>query len=262
MTPTPFRWTTIAHRDRALLGPVGDRACDTMLDAAVAAAAALANSQAHAHLLDIGCGKGEWLVRALLRALVRAPQAHGIGVDPNASFVADAERRAREAGVAERLTLFTSVFEPRLVAGREASLAICTGASHAFGTYEQALRGLRPLVREGGAAVVGTGFWQRTPDPEYLAAFGGSADEMASLDDTAALAEACGWRTVARHVSTREEWDEYEHGYAARVREWIAAHPEDPDAPRFAERIESWSGAYERWGRETMGYVTLVMEKR
>lgn len=252
-SPNLFRWTTIAHRDRALLGPVGDRACGEMI-----AAAGLAAAGEPADVLDIGCGKGEWLVRALIGAL----EAQGVGIDPNPAFVSDAARRAETAGVAARLTLLTSVFEPLLVADRTFALAICTGASHAFGTYEQALRGLRPLVREGGAAIVGTGFWQRTPAPEYLAAFGGSEDEMAPLGDTAALAAACGWRVAASHVSTREEWDGYEHGYAARVREWVAAHPEDPDAPRFARRIESWSGAYERWGRETMGYVTFVLEKR
>lgn len=246
MTTPAFGWTTIAHRDRALLGPVGDRVCDEVLEAA---------AHAPENVLDIGCGKGEWLVRAL----IAAPGARGVGIDPNPAFLADAARRADAAGVADRLTLVTSAFEPALVADQAFALAICTGASHAFGTYEQALHGLRTLVREGGTAIVGTGFWQRTPDPEYLATFGGSADEMTSLDETAALAESAGWNVVARHVSTREEWDDYEHGYAARVREWVAAHPEDPDAPRFARRIESWSGAYERWGHETMGYVTFVL---
>ncbi len=248
----PFRWTTIAHRDRALLGPVGDRACEAML-----AAAGLDTVAAPADVLDVGCGKGEWLVRALRRA----PAAHGTGIDPNPAFVADASRRAEAAGVAGRVTLVTSVFEPALVADRTFALAICTGASHAFGTFEQALRGLRRLVREGGAGLVGTGYWRRAPAPEYLAAFGGSADEMAPLEETAALAEENGWRVAARHVSSYEEWDDYEHGYAARVREWVAAHPEDPDAPQFARRIESWAGAYERWGRNTMGYVTFVLEK-
>ncbi|MBI5168267.1 MAG: class I SAM-dependent methyltransferase [Candidatus Eisenbacteria bacterium] len=245
-----FRWTTIAHRDRALLGPVGDRACDAML-----AAAGLAAAATPADVLDIGCGKGEWLVRAL----VGTPEARGTGIDPNHAFVADAARRAEAAGVAGRVTLVTSAFEPALVADRAFALAICTGASHAFGTYEQALRGLRRLVGDGGAAIVGTGFWRRTPDPGYLAAFGGSEDEMTALEETAALAEANGWRVSARHVSTLEEWDDYEHGYAARVREWVAAHPEDPDAPLFARRIESWAGAYERWGRDTMGFVTFVL---
>lgn len=224
--------------------------CDEMLEAA-----GLAHAAPPADVLDIGCGKGEWLVRALSRA----PGSRGTGIDPNPAFVADAARRAQAAGVADRLTLVTSVFEPLLAPDGAFALAICTGASHAFGTYEQALRGLRRHVREGGAAIVGTGYWRRTPDPEYLAAFGGSADEMTTLEETAALAEANGWRITARHASTLEEWDDYEHGYAARVREWVAAHPEDPDAPQFARRIESWSGAYERWGRDTMGYVTFVL---
>jgi hypothetical protein len=42
---------------------------------------------------------------------------------------------------------------------------------------------------------------------------------------------------------------------------WLDAHPDDPDAPAFRARIEAWSAAYARWGRETMGFVTLVLAR-
>jgi hypothetical protein len=64
---------------------------------------------------------------------------------------------------------------------------------------------------------------------------------------------------VAHHASTREEWDDYERTYAAAMRAWLAAHPDDADAPEFRDRIETWAAAYERWGCETMGFVTMVL---
>jgi hypothetical protein len=66
-----------------------------------------------------------------------------------------------------------------------------------------------------------------------------------------------------RHAdaSTREEWDDYERAYAANVRAWCAAHPDDPDAPAFMERITRWSALVEQYGLDTMGYVLLLLQR-
>jgi hypothetical protein len=45
------------------------------------------------------------------------------------------------------------------------------------------------------------------------------------------------------------------------MREWLAANPSDADAEPFRRRIEAWNAAYKRWGRETMGFVTMVMRR-
>jgi hypothetical protein len=109
--------------------------------------------------------------------------------------------------------------------------------------------------------LAGVGYWRQPPAPEYLAAFGGSADELAPLAGTVAAAEAAGWRVVVRHESTLAEWDDYEHGYAAAMRRWLETHADDPDAPAFRARVENWARAYERWGRTTMGFVTLLLAR-
>ncbi len=84
---------------------------------------------------------------------------------------------------------------------------------------------------------------------------------MDPLDATLALPAAHGWAVSAHHVSTPVEWDEYEGVYARNMRAWLAAHPSDPDVQAFRRRIETWNGAYERWGRDTMGFVTLVLSR-
>lgn len=250
----PFRYTTIAHAGRALLGPLGVQSAALLLEAA---ASGLARADVErARVLDIGCGKGELLVRAMLRL-----DARGLGVDPNAAFLAEARTRADAAGVGADLALVPSVFEPLLAGPRPHELVICTGATHAFGDYLPALAAIARLLAPGGRALVGVGYWRQPPAPEYLASFGGRADEMLPLADTLAAARAAGWRVLARHESTRDEWDAYEQGYAAGMRAWVAAHPHDPDAPAFGRRAESWAGGYERWGRDTMGFVTLVLAR-
>ena len=39
------------------------------------------------------------------------------------------------------------------------------------------------------------------------------------------------------------------------------ARPGDPEADAFRERIDAWSEGYSRWGRETMGFVTMALRR-
>ncbi len=253
-----FRYTTIAHAGRALLGPLSVASVDALLARLAPGAPGAPGTPGAAGptVLDVGCGKGEILVRASLRL-----GADGTGVDPNAAFVADARARARAAGIDERVVLHATTLADAPLAGAVFDLVICTGATHAFGDWPTALAAMAARTRPGGQALVGVGYWRCAPAAEYLAAFAGSADELAPLADTLATARAAGWRVLAAHESTHAEWDEYEHGYAGALLRWLAQHPNDPEAPAFHARMESWSAAYERWGRETMGFVTLVLAR-
>jgi SAM-dependent methyltransferase len=207
-------------------------------------------------VLDVGCGKGAWLVRALARLA-----GTGVGIEPNPAFAADARARA-DAGLGPgRVRIADSEFVPERLAGERFDLVICTGALHAFGGWDAALRGAAPLLAPGGHALLGPGYWRQTPAPEYLASTGIGADEMEPLADLLARAELAGWRRLAVHESTPAEWDDYERGYAASVRSWCDANARDPDAAAFRARIDRWVDAYERWGRDTMGYALALLRR-
>lgn len=251
----PFRYTTIAHAGRAMLGPLGVAAADALVEAAAEHIEAGA-APSQPSVLDVGCGKAELLVRAMLRL-----NAHGIGVDPNAAFLAEARARAEAAGVGDRLTLIPSVFESLLAGPRPHELVICTGATHAFGDYAPALAALPRFVAAGGCAIVGVGYWRQKAAAEYLASFGGREDEMLPLEGTLQAARDHDYDVIAFHESSHDEWDAYELAYAASMRAWVAANPHDPDAPAFAARVESWAAGYQRWGRDTMGFVTMVLAR-
>ena len=207
-------------------------------------------------VLDVGCGKGEILVRALERL-----GGTGVGIEPNPAFSAEARARIAARLGDHRAVVHQATFaDAPLPAGRF-GFAICTGALHAFGDWPATLAALARLVRPGGCSLLGPGYWQRPPHPDYLATFGGAASEQHSLPGTLALAERTGWRVIAHHVSSPEQWDEYEHTFAANIRGWCDAHAGDADAPRFRERIERWADAYARWGRDTMGYALILLQR-
>ena len=248
----PYRFTTIAHHGRALLGPLHESSVDALLTHIDPAPLAGVRTR----VLDIGCGKGEILLRALRRY-----GASGVGVEPNPSFATDARARARGRVPEGDLTLHATPLASAPLPHGGFDVAICTGATHAFGDYVPALEAIARFVRPRGWALIGIGYWRQPPAPEYLATFGGHAGEMMSLDQTLAAPIAAHWRVVAHHESTHDEWDDYESTYAANVHRWLERAPADPDAPAFRERIDSWAQAYATWGRDTMGFTTMVLRR-
>ena len=247
--PDPFRFTTLAHAGRGLLGPLSGTSVDALL-------ARVHVGASPAHVLDVGCGKGEFLVRALERL-----GGTGLGVEPNPAFAAEARARATQRLAPGSARIIESKFDHTLMPEQPFLLGICSGALHAFGDWHATLEGMARLVKPAGWAIMGPGYWKQPPEPEYLASFGGREDELHSLLATTALARRAGWQVVACHESTLAEWDEYEHGYAARIREWCDANPDDADAKPFRERIETWAAAYRRWGRDTMGYALMLLRR-
>jgi hypothetical protein len=45
------------------------------------------------------------------------------------------------------------------------------------------------------------------------------------------------------------------------MRRWCDENPDAADAGAFRERIEKWAEAYERWGRDTMGYAVMLLRR-
>jgi cyclopropane fatty-acyl-phospholipid synthase-like methyltransferase len=249
LSADPFRFTTIAHAGRDVLGPVSVGSWDGLL-------AQLPRDRSIRNVLDVGCGKAELLVRTLEHT-----GASGVGVEPNPSFAADARARIARRLVPGRGVVLEAELGSATIPKHKFDLGICTGAIHVFGEWRDALRAMAPLVSPNGWALMAPTYWQRPPHPDYLAAIYGDVNEAQSLPATLAAAEDAGWHVTDCHASTPEEWDDYEHSYAASMRRWCDENPDAADAGAFRERIEKWAEAYERWGRDTMGYAVMLLRR-
>jgi SAM-dependent methyltransferase len=241
------RFSTIAHADHRFLGPLSDAKADELMDALDLAPGD--------RVLDVGCGKAEFLLRLVERFGVAA-----VGIEPNPAYVEDARRAARERAP-------ESDFEIHAVAAadfpaRDFGLAIAMGSTHAHGGYRPALRSLARAVRRGGQVLVAEGFWRREPDPGYLAALGAERTEFSSHAGNLAAGIEEGLVPLYSRASNDDEWDHYEGLYARAVERHLVAHPRDPDHAAMRDKIRGWREAYLAWGRETLGFGYYLFRTR
>jgi len=236
-------YTIVAHRDLAIMNPLSS---DT-LDAAIGQLELSAN----AHVIDIGCGKGE-----LLRRVVATYACAAEGIDSSPELIDEAHAAVPSA------TFRVADARTEALPANHYDLAACVGASHAFGTTARALGALSRIVRPSGLVLFGEGYWRREPDPEYLAATGIAHDELGPLEATIGSAWAAGLSLRETFVASEVDFVRYETTHARAIAAHARNHPDDKDAAAMHDRSRAWQEAFERCGRSTMGFALFLFAKR
>jgi len=248
----PLRFTTIAHRDRVVLGPFDESTLTAFVDDLPVRRDGLA--------LDIACGKA-----ALLVALAHRRAVSCLGIDRNPWFLADGRQAARAAGVADLVELRDGEIgtETSALPAQAVDLASCIGASGVFGGRRGTLEALAGVARPGGLVLVGEGWLRRPLTDDECAEFDIGEDEMADVPATIATGTALGLDSLGSLLATEPEWDAYEDAYAGAIERWAAdeADPDDPDREPFLERAAFMRDTYARWRREAMGFGLFLFRR-
>ncbi len=143
-----WKFYDITHRRHVVCNPTSEEKLARLVD--------LVQLPTGARVVDIACGKGEFLIR-----LVEAYGVRGVGVDLSPFFIAEAERRLR-ARVPQAAVTFTQMDGARFKPDKPNSLTLasCIGASWVFGGHAQDSRRAgghgrtRRLGDRGGAVLV------------------------------------------------------------------------------------------------------------
>lgn len=244
--------SSLAHRDHPVAAPLSDASVAALLDRALPCG--------DERLLDLGCGEAAWLVRALRTR----PGTRGVGVDVSRTALARAREAADAAGVGDRLALHeqdAASFVPQEGASAF-GLVSCVGATHAFGGLLPALAAARAHLAPAGCVLVGEGFWERGPSAGALAGLGAAREEFDDLAATVDRVAADGWTPVYAHVSTPEEWDDYEWSWTGSLTRWALDHPDHPDSAEALRAADEHREGWLRGYRGTLGFVTLVLRDR
>ncbi len=245
-----WKFYDITHSEHVVCNPTSEEKLGRLVE--------LVQLPTGARVVDIACGKGEFLIR-----LAEAYGVCGVGVDISPFCIADAERRLRarvpQAGIA-----FTQVdgadFEPDKL--HSFTLVSCIGASWIFGGHTGTLDALVSMVEPDGWVIVGEPYWLQEPSEDYLRACGLTRDGFGSHAENVEAGERLGLDLVHTLVSSKDDWDRYEGLQWYATAEYARAHPDDPDLPELLERVAKGKSVYMRWGRETVGWAIYVFRCR
>ena len=245
-----WKFYDITHREHVVCNPTSEEKLARLVD--------LLRLPTDAHVVDIACGKGEFLIR-----LAEAYDARGVGIDISPFFIADAERRLRarapSAGIAFR-QMDGADFKPD--EPHSFDVASCIGASWVFGGHTGTLDALISMVKPGGWVIVGEPYWLQEPSQAYLDASEVTKEDFGSHFSNAEAGQRRGLDLVHVIVSSKDDWDTYEGLQWYATVEYARARPADPDLPTVAKRVGKAREVYLRWGRDTLGWAIYLFRQR
>ena len=194
----------------------------------------------------------------MLRALQAHDRVTAVGLDISGEGFDRAREISMQLGVAGRLELHCQD-ATEYVSAPKADVVLSVGAAYAFGGLLPTLNAARQHLAEGGAVLLGDCFWEREPDAATLEELGVGPQEFADLPTTVARVVADGWTPVYGHISTLDEWDEYEWCWTGTLAQWALDHPEHRDSEQAltasATHRTGWLNGY----REHLGFVVLLL---
>lgn len=237
------RLSHIAHSTHILYNPLGEQKLDRVFG--------LVPLASDSRVVDFGAGRCETLIR-----LVERYDCSALAVETDQTFVDLAHKEAAIRIPGKRLRIVCQEATRFLDANPACNfdLALCIGATHAFGTYRDTLEHLKACVRPGGWLLVAECYWKQRPSPEYLSFLELEESVYDTHEGNVRTAEQLGLVPLWASVASDDEWDEYEWRYRMNVENFAQDNPDDPDHDAMLERIRAWSHVYLTWGRATLGF--------
>jgi SAM-dependent methyltransferase len=244
-----WKFYDITHREHVVCNPTSHEKLARLVD--------LLRLPEGAKVVDIACGKGEFLMR-----LAEAYSIRGIGIDLSPFFTADAqtrmETRAPDADIVFR-EMDGVEFKPEKP--QSFALASCLGASFVFGGYAATLEALSGMVGSGGWVVVGEPYWLCEPPEAYLESSGVARTDFGTHSGNVETGELRNLQMVYTIVSSQDDWDTYEGLQWYATAEYARSHQSDPDLRDLLTRVAKERALYLRWGRDTLGWAIYVFRQ-
>lgn len=209
-------------------------------------------------ILDIGCGPGMQtldLARAARDAAITA-------VDTHPQFLAELERRAEAAGLADRIVTRKASMTALPFSDASFDTVWSEGAIYLMGVGE-GLMAWKRLLKPQGYVAVTEPCWLKPADeiPRAVHRLWAPYPAMTSITETAAIIARGGYRETGRFVLPESAWwDDYNTPLEARLGPLLAEHGHEPmfrarldEARAEIDTYRQYAGAY--------GYVFFVMRR-
>lgn len=199
-------------------------------------------------ILEIAFGKGTTAI-----ALAREYGCSTVGIDLFPGFVSYAQKRAQQAGVADRVAFIRGDGGVLPVRDGAFDRAICIGTPSIVGT-ERCLSAMHRALRPGGLIAVSDWTWRASaPPPEAVPA--NVQPPFVTTEEYAEAIQGAGFEILVGGPMPPRVWDDYYAPLRAIIAEVRA---ETPDMPEDA--IEAELRAYDAGGHH-WSYAAFVAWK-
>jgi len=245
-----WKFYDITHRNHVICDPTSEEKLGRLVEQL--------RLPAGASVIDIACGKGEFLIR-----IAEAYGVNCLGIDLSPFFIAEARKRMEVRAPKAEVTfreMDGAEFKPK--EPHSFTVASCLGASWIYGGHAGTLDALIYMVAPGGWVITGEPYWLKEPCKEYLKALGLPKEAFGTHLGNVEAGEKRGLDLVHTLVSNGDDWDRYEGLQWAATFEHARSHPDDPDLPEIVRRVSEEKATYLRWGRDTLGWAIYVFRRR
>ena len=222
---TPERASAIAHGDLRFYNPLSESSVGALLD--------LVRLSDEDRVLDVGCGRGELLIRIAERT-----GAGGLGVDASEEQIAIAREEAEARAPGGHLAFESRDARAMVAPAGGFALAACIGSTHALGGLAPTIDRLTELVRPGGYLVIGEGYWHKEPSREVLRLLGATAGELTPLPGLLAAGDPHGLSLVHLAIASDQDWRRYEWTYIFNLDRYLHEHPHEEGLGELRSRLE------------------------
>ena len=199
---------------------------------------------ASSRVLDLACGKAG---PAIVLAEAFGCRIQGVELRPK--FAEAARARVSERGLGGLVSIETGDAAAYPLEPETWDVALCLGASFVWGNIGDAATVLAPAVRPGGFVAIGEPFQREA---------GTEADGYVDLAATVERFQSAGLALTGLIAASEDDWDRYESLHWRALEEWLAAHPEHPDAEAKRERHVAFRDNYIRKQRSQLGWAIFA----
>ena len=209
-------------------------------------------------VLDLGSGSGE-----MLCTWARDHGVTGTGVDMSRLYTGQAQRRAAELGVADRIH-FIHGDAAGYVSEEKADVAACVGATWIGGGVAGTISLLARSLKAGGIILIGEPYWRRVPQTEEAArgCLAHAISDFLPLPELLASFGRLGCDVVEMVLADEDGWDRYEAAKWLTMRRWLEENPGDELAQEVRDKLTSEPVRYASFTREYLGWGVFCLMPR
>ena len=211
----------------------------------------------NSRVLDIGCGKGESLIR-----MVELFNISGVGVDLSPYFSKDCKENINKRVPSSDIKILEmdgAKYKPD--ENETYDLSMCLGASWIYNGFKGTIEALKKMTKPEGLIIVGEPYWLKEPDDEYLKMSGIKKEEFNSHYKNIDVGEKEGLYCVYTLVSNHDDWDHYETLQWLATMDYVTDNPDDQDNPELLKRVKKAKMEYLLYGRNTLGWAIYVFKR-